>query len=220
MDPERELILHIDPGSATIKVESRSPEGSIITKRIGYNALVECIKGSLQRGMIQSGLLPAGCISYDAGDDGWRYVAIEHPERYADITYEEKLYPHFPLPRLVFRFGLHMGLRVQGCQMGVVAEGRLTPDTPMFHYPFSNVSGFHLCTGGNILPECKSLHTLSSLPYLILEMPNNNDHFMVSHNQLGLEHRDLLEYMKDKSPDYYYEKVLIPSGRTLKEFFQ
>lgn len=52
MDPERELILHIDPDSATIKVESRSPEGSIITKRIGYNALVDCIKGSLQREMI------------------------------------------------------------------------------------------------------------------------------------------------------------------------
>lgn len=72
----------------------------------------------------------------------------------------------------------------------------------------------------NPFSEAKSLHTLSSLPYLILEMPNNNDHFMVSHNQLGLEHRDLLEYLKDKDPDYYYEKVLIPNGRTLKEFFQ
>lgn len=29
MNPDQELILHIDPGSATIKVESRSPEGSI-----------------------------------------------------------------------------------------------------------------------------------------------------------------------------------------------
>lgn len=133
MDAEQELILHIDPGSATIKLESRSPEGSIITKRIGYHALVECIKGSLQREMAQSGLLPTGCISFDAGSDGWRYVALEHPARYADITYGNTVYPHFPLPRLVFRFGLHMGLRVQNCQMGVVAEGRLTPDTP--HVP-------------------------------------------------------------------------------------
>ena len=96
MDAERELILHIDPGSATIKVESRFPEGSIITKRIGYNALVECIKGSLQREMIQSGLLPTGCISFDAGNDGWRYVAIEHPARYADITYGTPCTPIFP----------------------------------------------------------------------------------------------------------------------------
>ena len=51
-------------------------------------------------------------------------------------------------------------------------------------------------------------------------MPNNDDHFSASHNQLKLEHRDLLEHLKDKSPDYYYEKVLIPSGRTLKNFIQ
>ena len=124
-------------------------------------------------------------------------MTIEHQARYADITYGATMYPHFPLPRLVFRFGLHMGLRVQHCQMGVVAEGRLTPDTPMFHYPFSNVNGFHLCTGGNILPECKNLYTLSSLPYLILEMPNNDDHFSASHNQLKLGYRDLLEHLKD-----------------------
>ncbi len=72
----------------------------------------------------------------------------------------------------------------------------------------------------NPFSEAKSLHTLSSLPYLILEMPNNDDHFSASHNQLKLEHQDLLEHLKDKSPDYYYEKVLIPSGRTLKEFIQ
>jgi len=218
MDSERELILRIDPISATIRLESVTPEGSITTKQVGYDALVDCIKRSLKTGMTKSGLLPAGCISFDAGEDGWRYVAIEHPERYADITYGNTLYLHFPLPRLVFRFGLHMGLRVQECRMGVVAEGRLSPDTPMFYYPFSNVSGFHLCTGGNILPECKSLHTLSSLPYLILEMPNNDDHFQASHNQMKLEHRDLLDHLKDKAPSYYYEKILIPSGKALKDF--
>ena len=68
--------------------------------------------------------------------------------------------------------------------------------------------------------RCKSLHTLASLPYLILEMPNNDAHFTSRNNQPKLEHRDLLEYMKDKSPDHYYEKVLIPSGRTLKDFLR
>ena len=68
--------------------------------------------------------------------------------------------------------------------------------------------------------RCKSLYTLSSLPYLILEMPNNDDHFTLRNNRPKLGHRDLLEYMKDKSPDHYYEKVLIPSGRTLKDFLK
>lgn len=218
MDPEREIVLHIDPASASIRMESATPEGTTVTKEIGYEAFVDCIKNSLKKGLTKSGLLPAGCISFDAGEDGWRYVSIEHPERYADITYGNTLYPHFPLPRLVFRFGLHMGLRVQSCQMGVLAESRLSPDTPMFHYPFSNVSGFRLCTGGNILPECKSLHTLSSLPYLILEMPNNDDHFFRVHNQMELSHRELLEHLKDKDPSYYYGNILVPNSKTLKDF--
>ena len=51
-------------------------------------------------------------ITIEKGN-GYRSVSIEHPARYADITYGNTVYPHFPLPRLVFRFGLHMGLRVQ-----------------------------------------------------------------------------------------------------------
>ncbi len=218
MDPEREIVLRINPAFASIRMESVTPEGTTVTKEIGYDALVECIKDSLKKDLTKSGLLPTGCISFDAGEGGWRSVSIEHPERYADITYGNTLYPNFPLPRLVFRFGLHMGLRVQNCQMGIVAEGRLSPDTPMFRYPFSNVSDFHLCTGGNILPECKSLHTLSSLPYLILEMPNNDDHFSRMNNQMELGHRELLEHLKDKDPSYYYGNILVPNGRTLKDF--
>lgn len=50
----------------------------------------------------------------------------------------------------MFRFGLHTGQRVQSCQMGVVAEGRLTPDTPMFHYPMLSRT-----QPGAICPTCK-----------------------------------------------------------------
>lgn len=218
MEPMAKLILEIDPATTNILVKSPKQDGIISTKQISYDTLVECVKNSLKTGLTRSGLLPGGCISYDAGEDGWRSISIIHPERYADITYQTTIYRHFPLPRLVFRFNLHIGLRVQSCQMGVVPEGRLTLDTPMYHYPFSNVSGFHLCTGGNVLPECKSLHTLSSLPYMILEMPNNDDHFNSSRNKLRLDHRDLLEHLKDKKPSYYYTDILVPSGKTLKDF--
>lgn len=218
MEAMNKLVLEIDPVATDILVKSAKEDGSISTKRISFDALVDCVKNSLKTGLTRSGLLPDGCISSDVGEDGWRSVSIVHPERYADITYQTTVYPHFPLPRLVFRFGLHMGLRVQSCHMGVVPEGRLTPDTPMYHYPFSNVNGFHLCTGGNVLPGCKSLHTLSSLPYAILEMPNNDDHFSSTHNKLRLQHRDLLEHLKDKDPSYYYSDVLIPNGKTLKDF--
>jgi hypothetical protein len=88
----------------------------------------------------------------------------------------------------------------------------------MFVYPFSNVSGTHLCIGNNPLPRCQSLHTLSSLPYYILGLDNNNDHFRPSNNKPGLEMRDLMALLQSKPPEYYYTAILISSKQTLGEF--
>ena len=90
----------------------------------------------------------------------------------------------------------------------------------MFCYPFSNVtqSTFHLCTGNNVLPSYKSPSGISNLPGYLLRLPNNDDSFDVRDNRLHMEYRDLLEHLKDKDPSYYYSDVLIPNGKTLKDF--
>jgi hypothetical protein len=49
-------------------------------------------------------------------------------------------------------------------------------------------------------------------------MPNNNDMFSPRNNKPGLEMRDLLEVMKDKDPAYYYNEILISSGKVLNDF--
>lgn len=33
-----------------------------------------------------------------------------------------------------------------------------------------------------------------------------------------MQYRELLEHLKDKDPAYYYTDVLIPSGKTIKDF--
>ena len=88
----------------------------------------------------------------------------------------------------------------------------------MYHYPLSNVDGFHLCTGNNPFPKCENLYTLGSLPYYILSMPNNNDYFNASLNKQGMEMRDLLELLKDKDTAFYYSDILIPNGAVLDDF--
>jgi len=35
---------------------------------------------------------------------------------------------------------------------------------------------------------------------------------------MGLEMRELLEFLKDKPPEYYYSDILIPSNMTLGDF--
>lgn len=212
-----EVIIKIrDDGTVAVEDNRDGVKGF---KEISPDSLLECINRSLLRGTVSSGLLPKGCLSFTAHDSGDKNVVILHPESRADITYYGTSYPDFPLPKLVFGFYITKENRISQCRLGVVGnESHLKPTTPLFVYPFSNVSGTHLCTGNNVLPKCQSLHTLGSVPYYILGMDNNNDHFTPSNNKQGLEMRDLLELLKDKEPEYYYTDILTPSKQTLGDF--
>ena len=212
-----ELIIRIKEGG-TVAVEEIK-DGVKSYKAITPDSLLECINKSLLRGTVYSGLLPRGCLSYTAHDNGNNDVCILHPDSRADITYYGTKYSDFPLPKLVFGFHISSEGRISQCRLGVVGnESHLKPTTPMFVYPLSNVSGTHLCIGNNSLPRCQSLHTLGSLPYHILSMDNNDDHFRHDHNKPGLGMRDLLALLQDKPPEYYYSDILIPSKLTLGDF--
>ena len=190
-------------------------------KQIAPDTLVECINQSILRGSVSSGLLPKNCVSFTAHDSGERDAVLIHSESKADISYFGTEYKDFPLPKLVFGFHLSREGRVSSCRLGVIDNNdMIKPETKMYYYPLSNVNGFHLCTGNNTFPQCKSLHTLASLPYYIMTMPNNSDHFKPSLNKSGLEMRDLLELLKDKEQNYYYENVLIPNGAVLNDFIR
>ena len=213
-----ELVIRVkQDGSVSIE---KCNEGVTSYKIISPDNLLECLDKSILRGGISSGVLPKGCISFNTLDNGERDVVILHPENKADISYMGTMYNDFPLPQLVFGFHISREGRISGCRLGVVSnESNLKPTTPMFKYPFSNVSSDNrICIGNNSLPKVQSLHTLGSLTYFILSMDNNNDHFSPSNNKLGLEMRDLLELLKDKQQSCYYEDILMPSGKTLGDF--
>lgn len=217
MNQENKVTLTIEAERQTVRMES-CQNGVHSSKLIALDDLADCFLQSQKQPAIHSGLLPPGCLSYSEGEKGWCSVTLLFPERHCDFTYHKTTYPHFPLPRLAFRFSLYRGRRVQGVSVGVVEEGRVTPESRMYCYPFSNVSGYRMCTGGNTLPGYDSLHGISTLPYLILAMPNNDDYYSPKNNRQGLEFRDLLEQLKDKDPGHYYSDVLIPNGDTLQDF--
>ncbi|MCM1060831.1 MAG: prokaryotic E2 ligase family D protein [Eubacterium sp.] len=214
-----ETVIRIDE-NGKITVE-RDSSGVKSFKQIAPDTLIQCINKSLLRGAVHSGLLPKNCISFSTYDDGCKSISMIHSENRADISYFGTEYKNFPLPRLVFGFRLTNEGRINGCKLGVTENVEvLKPDTKMYYYPFSNVNGFHLCTGNNALPKYSSLHTLASLPYYIISMPNNNDYFNNSHNKPMLEMRNLLELLKDKNRDFYYSDILIPIGLTLNDFIK
>lgn len=130
-------------------------------------------------------------------------------------------YPDFPLPRLVFGFNIGGNGKIRRVYLGVTENGILRENSKMFVYPFSNVSNnFSLCTGDNELPKINSPYSLSNMPDYILSMPDNDDHFKPENNRLKLGHRELMEHLADKSPEYYYSDILIPSGKTLADFYE
>lgn len=219
MSISNELIIRIkDDGSISVEEYNNGVKSF---KTIAPDSLLDCINKSLFRGGVSSGLLPKGCLSFTTCDNGERDVFILHPEDRADVSYYGTVYKDFPLPRMAFGFRISDEGRISQCSLGVVGnDSNLKPTTPMFEYPFGNVSGTRLCIGNNPLPKVQSFHTLGSLTYHILSMDNNNDQFRPSNNKLGLEMRDLFELLKDKQQSYYYENILKPSNMTLGNFIK
>ena len=189
-------------------------------KEIQADAFLDCIKSSIRRNYVSSGLLPPNCLHIEINSDGNKSYCLWYPRLYADISYHETAYPSFPLPRLVFAFHVDTEGKIGECRMGVVADEKPTMETVMYRYPFSNVSGTRgdICIGANALPKYKTPHALASLPAFLLSIPNGDHSFSVLNNKLNLQYRDLLEHLKDKEPSYYYSDVLIPNEKTLKDF--
>ena len=187
-------------------------------KVISLNTFCKLIDKTSEVKDIQTGVLPERCISYRESQKGTKYITLEMGSSYADVTYEKTKYEHFPVPRLLYGFKLDRENKIIEVSVAVADRGVLRDDTKLYKYPFSNVSGFNMCIGSNAMPKIKQLRQLSSIPYYIFAMPDNNDRYTPSRTKLEMEYRTMLEFLKDKDIDFYYENVLIPSGKTLKDF--
>lgn len=217
MNQEDELVLHIS-NDGKISVETLK-DGITNIKYIKAESILECLKSSIiNDGRTDSGVLPKNCIAYSSYTNGKKFVAVSFDDETADISFEKTEYKAFPMPRLVFGFFISADGKIMRIHLGVTENGRLTPKSKMYTYPFSNVSGFELCTGSNALPNIKSLHQLNGLPYYILKMPNNYDYYSEERTKLRLDYRGLLEHLKDKDRQYYYDNVLVKMNKTLNDF--
>ena len=214
------LSIHISD-SAEIAVEERR-NGIKRIKNISINDLLVCIKSSLREiKPVYHAVLPKNALFYSCcPETGSFSAAMEYPYNKADITYMNTEYRDFPLPKLVFGFKV-AGEKIKKVYLGITGNGILRESSLMYTYPFSNVSSdFSLCTGGNVLPAVKSPYSLSNMPDYILSLPDNDDYFNIRNNRPQLGHRELMEHLADKTPEYYYSDILIPSGKTLSDFYR
>ena len=200
MPKDYNMIIRINTDRAEVEVEQHSKKGVVTRKNISPQSLSDCIAVVMEKKYV--------------------YYYIRYPELYTDFSYYETEYRDFPIPRLVFCFKyLRNEHKVAEVSLCVVKDERLTPDTPTYRYPFSNVhDNLSVCLGNNALPVYKDPARLHTLAAYILRMPNNDDLYSERNNQLHAGFRDLLEQMKNKTPAHYYTDVLVKDGKTLKDF--
>ena len=137
---ENELRVRILPVEEQVLVETHT-NGIVKCKEIQADAFLDCIKSSIRRNYVSSGLLPPNCLHIGIDSDGNKAYCLWYPRLYADTSYHETAYLNFPLPRLVFAFHVDTEGKIGECRMGVVADEKPTMETVMYRYPFSNVSG-------------------------------------------------------------------------------
>ena len=106
----------------------------------------------------------------------------------------------------------------QVAELPVADQGELTPETALFKCPFPNVNGFSLCVGSNVFTGYDTPRKLRTLLHRVMAVPFGDDYYRTEQTRLNLGARELFEHLKDKTPAYYYENVLIASGKTLSDF--
>ena len=214
-----EITIRIRPIDGTIRVEEHT--GNVISvKNISPDSLVACLqKGIKESRTVRSGFLPKGCISYDVNSH-FKTVVLWSPPGYVDFTYHKTVYEHFPVPAMAFSFRLEASGRIGGHRAMVIADETPMPKSQLYAYPFSNMyADGSICVGAaNALPLYKDIRTLGTLPYYIMQLPNNDHNYSRSNNKPKLLYRDLLEHLKDKAPSYYYKNILIPINAVLQDF--
>ena len=140
---EDRVSIHFSVEDGIIEVEQK--KGPLISrKEISRDQLLNCFRKSVYiredaPPVLSSGFLPLNTLAVRQTKESVS-VVVWYPRLRADLSLYKTPYPDFPIPRLVFGFSVGAADgAVSACRIGVIADETPTPDTIMYHYPFSNV---------------------------------------------------------------------------------
>ena len=211
-----EAILHFDPLRTQIKTEIIDQNDIHRVKYIESDEIMRMIQQHSYAPPMRSGLLPPNCIALTVHREQWNVTLASDFDR-CEVSYYKTRYEDFPVPRILLSCTIS-GNRLHDFRLAIADQGELTPQTPLFRCPFPNVRDFALCVGSNVFTGYDSIGKLRTLLHRVMAVPFGDDYYRPEQTRLNLSARELFEYLKDKTPDYYYSHVLIPSGKTLSDF--
>jgi len=184
-----------------------------LSKRIDKQWIFDLVAPDLRRKRVSSPLLPRNCVLYQENGDGSRVVAIEIEKQKFNVQFGSVLFPSVGHPKMIFVFLITFKNEIS-TQLLTITDKVISQDSKVYYYPFSNVDS-------NLIPcwpELRKLslekdffnntQLLSTLPYLFLNSPSNNDHFR------GENLREKLANLSDKNFD---DSILEYTGKRLSE---
>ena len=211
-----EAILHFEPLQTQVKTELIDQNGRHRVKFIDNEDLMHAIRQNSYVPPLHSGLLPPNCVALTTHREQWTVTLTSDFDR-CEVTYHNTMYENFPVPRLLLSCTIN-GDKLKNFRLAIAAAGELTPQTALFQCPFPNVNGFSLCVGSNAFTGYDSIRKLRTLVHHVMAVPFGDDYYRPEQTRLHLSARALFNHLKDKTPDYYYSHVLIPSGKTVSDF--
>lgn len=214
-----DVIIHLTADN-TVKLETIYQDHTRSSKTITFDELVELLKSSRTSDSVtkymDTGVLPNNdatgikTIATRLFEGGKSMVVLYRKPQPSTITYHDTVFNEVGLPGLVFGI-TYTGRQVRALYIAAVTDEFLVKDTPMYHYPLSNVahSNTRVCFGRNNIFEIdyQEVADLHSVPNMFLSMPNNDDSYGDS-NLSKLQQRELLEALQGKQFDSNWLKPL------------
>ncbi|MEF3304180.1 hypothetical protein [Paenibacillus sp. GYB003] len=156
---------------------------SILINKLDQNWIFEYLRPFMASHRLSSPLLPRNCILYQENGAGCRTVAIEVEKQRFNVQFGNDLYKNVGYPKLVFVFKVFPGSQMSANVL-TVTDKVIGANTEVFYYPYSNVQH-----AGRSMQACwpelnklgteqdiyNNLNLLSTLPFLFLNSPSNND---------------------------------------------
>lgn len=176
-------------------------------KPISPDSLIQCISGSIDRGIINFGRMPnneLGLLEMAAVTPTLEKRAIIFvPGHYAILKTNLGNY-NVPLPGMLFGFEWDYAGKILSSYLFCTKEQdtkNITDDTQIYQYPYCHIhTDGNICWGGVELPLIQNVNQLRGLPYLFLDSFHDFNHlnnlrfrdFKADRILEGLHNREIL----------------------------
>ncbi|KUG03131.1 hypothetical protein ASZ90_019471 [hydrocarbon metagenome] len=191
------IHLIIQENGAFIELEDN---GKKEFREINIHHLIDSFNSAVRdvadRETFETPLLPVGTIKHiqDANDPKRYSLFLFKEPTIGPIIYESRDYI-VGYPALIYRFKVENQFLSQ-VKIWAVQDKNLTPDTPVYNYPYFNAwQDGKICMGSNRIP-IEEPWQLFKVPDILKVMPSNLG--LKPHNNSGLEGDSLLKAAEGK----------------------